>query len=292
MNRSVEGRPAGRPSSFRGSTPAALALLVLAACSSLHQSRVDNAQRIADAAGWSGAAVPTPHFLIQAYHSPKMSGRDILTVYIEGDGPAWPRPDTPPADPTPVRPIALELAVRTPPEQGPAIYLGRPCQYTIEVEPERCDFYYWTIGRYAERAVAALDFAVDHFVSVYGASRVQFVGYSGGGVMAAHLTARRTDVVRLVTVAANLDTEAWIRRFDFTPLADGSNPIHWATRLAETPQVHLVGVDDRQVPLEIVASYGRKVGGKAQDAIVPFDGHDHVCCWAEIWPEVAARYLD
>ena len=50
-----------------------------------------------------------------------------LRLYIENDGAAWPRPDVPPADPTPPDPLVLRLALL---DGGPAVaWISRPCQY-------------------------------------------------------------------------------------------------------------------------------------------------------------------
>ncbi|GAB2181920.1 hypothetical protein DLREEDagrD3_21430 [Denitratisoma sp. agr-D3] len=49
-----------------------------------------------------------------------------------------------------------------------------------------------------------------------GARRLTLVGYSGGA--AALLAARCSDVVRLVTIAGNLDHRAWTRYHHITTL--------------------------------------------------------------------------
>jgi esterase/lipase len=49
-----------------------------------------------------------------------------------------------------------------------------------------------------------MDAAVTALKRASGASRLRLVGYSGGGVMAMLLAARRDDVAQVVTIAAPL----------------------------------------------------------------------------------------
>jgi hypothetical protein len=73
----------------------------------------------------------------------------VLSVYIEGDGAAWPTPYHPPRDPTPTEPVALAMAAADP---APAVlYLGRPCQYLEAAELAACSPEYWTSSRFAPR---------------------------------------------------------------------------------------------------------------------------------------------
>ena len=137
----------------------------------------------------------------------KTRSADILMVYIEGDGAAWPTPWRPPRDPTPRMPVALTLAAADP---APAVaYVGRPCQYLEADALAACDSAYWTGRRYALETVVAIDATVTQLKTSTGAVRIVLVGYSGGGVIAALLAARRWDVDRLITVAAPLAVKAW-----------------------------------------------------------------------------------
>ncbi len=60
------------------------------------------------------------------YHLDPDSKR--LTIFIEGDGQAFTRTGKPSLDPTPVHPIAQQLAAMT----LQSIALGRPCQFYKE----------------------------------------------------------------------------------------------------------------------------------------------------------------
>jgi hypothetical protein len=65
--------------------------------------------------------------------------------------------------------------------------------------------------------ISASNQAVDALKQRYGAQEIVLVGYSGGGAVAALVAARRTDVVRLVTVAGNLDHLAWTHLHSVPP---------------------------------------------------------------------------
>lgn len=203
-------------------------------------------------------------------------------VYIEGDGLAWKNRRTPSVDPTPVRALGLELALASP-ELFDTAYIGRPCQFAAR-SAESCTVNVWTFARYNQAAVDAVGEAID---SVKGRSDqpVVLVGYSGGGVIAALLSAQRRDVAALVTVAANLDTVAWTTQLQVTPLVDSLNPVDYAEALTAVPQRHLVGSRDKVVPPEVTLSYLRAARLSASEHLVEVQGYDHRCCWAENWSQ-------
>ncbi|MFY9477644.1 MAG: hypothetical protein WAQ08_08300 [Aquabacterium sp.] len=120
----------------------------------------------------------------------------------------------------------------------------------------------------------------------HGASRLVLVGYSGGGAVAALLAARRADVVALVTVAGNLDHQAWTSLHGIRPLDSSLNPIDQAGRLARLRQWHLVGEQDRVVPADLVRAFVARQGSGAQATVIVELGFGHACCWAQQWPRL------
>jgi pimeloyl-ACP methyl ester carboxylesterase len=119
---------------------------------------------------------------------------------------------------------------------------------------------------------------------------VVLVGYSGGGAVAALVAARRDDVARLITVAANLDHAAWTTHHRLAPLRGSLNPADLAQRLEVLPQVHLAGAKDRVVPPAIAESYLGRMDDRSRARLVVVEGADHDCCWVAAWPDLLRRH--
>lgn len=242
--------------------PLLIALALLAGCAG-GETRDTSAVGIARSGRLEPAVFATTTFDLQAWR--RDDGRPgPLFVYIEGDGSAYIDERTPSSDPTPRHPIALELAAADP---GPAVlYLGRPCQFAPGRGDRRCTARDWTIDRFTEPVVAALDEAI-------GRQRrpLVLVGYSGGGVIAALLAMRRPDVERVVTVAAPLALDRWTGLF-------GLSPLRHAVIDIRVPLIAFAGQRDGTAPPEVATLPG------AKQIVVP--GFDHRCCWARDWPRL------
>ncbi len=209
---------------------------------------------------------------------------ETLTVYIEGDGAAYRDRLTPADDPTPADPLALRLAGLDP---GPKVAcLARPGQYLPPEALAGLDPALWTTARYAPRALACLDAALDAAKSALGAGRLRLVGYSGGGALAVLLAAGRTDVVALVTVAANLDTEAWTALHRVAPLAASRNPAEAAAAVAAIPQAHYAGSDDRNTPPWLCRRFLARMPETTAARCLVIEGADHRHGLAEAWPGI------
>jgi pimeloyl-ACP methyl ester carboxylesterase len=165
-------------------------------------------------------------------------------------------------------------------------YLGRPCQFLDAEQLARCDPQLWRRGRFGEEVIAAMDRAFDRVKEAYGVKTLNVVGYSGGGTVAALVSARRKDVACLVTIAAPLDTAAWTRAIGVSALDASLNPLDVAERLAGVPQTHFRGNDDTLVPASSVERFLARVGGAR---VIDIAGFDHRCCWQQRWPELAAQ---
>ncbi|MFN3521648.1 MAG: hypothetical protein ACK4YQ_05325 [Phenylobacterium sp.] len=215
--------------------------------------------------------------------SPKESGAgQVLTVVIEGDGAAHDRRGRPTADPTPRRAASLEIARAWP--GGPRAWLGRLCQYGARADPA-CTPADWTTGRFSPTAVAAADAAIDQLKARAGAAQVLLVGWSGGGVMAVLVAARRDDVAGLVTLAAPLDLGGWTARQGLTGLADSLDPAGLPP-MPQIPQAHVFGSFDTTVPPDPAKAVAHRLAGPAGRVVVWPERH--ACCWARRVDELAA----
>ncbi|MDO9403689.1 MAG: alpha/beta fold hydrolase [Polaromonas sp.] len=279
---------------------ATVLVMTLAGCSALNpQARTDAALQLAADAGWQGTHLTAGRFDLLALHPPSIRATSpvpTLAVFIEGDGLAWLDPHTPSDDPTPRHPIALQMALAEP--HLPSVYLARPCQYNAALTATNCSEQDWTGGRFSAEIVDAMDDAVSQLKARSGAQQLVFVGYSGGGAIATLLAARRTDVARLVTVAAVLDTSAWASQHRITPLEASLNPADQWQALRGVPQVHFVGQQDRQTGRAAVQSFVDRFGHDShtlQPVVIEIEGADHHCCWAKDWARLsplAGRGLD
>jgi dienelactone hydrolase len=256
------------------------AVLFCSACA-LIQSPSEHAGALAQAAGFAPVAVSDPR--VRAFaKSPASRAADAgVTVYIESDGAPWRFPDEPPADPTPVKPLVLRMAIDDP--SAAVAYLGRPCQYLRGEELRQCDPQLWMRARFSDEAVAAMSLAVDEIKRSYGAARVNLVGYSGGGAMAALVAAHRADVTCLVTVAAPLDTNAWTDALRVSRLDLSLNPADAADRLRNVRQTHFIGGRDKLVPAGTSVRYLERVTGAT---VIHKQNFDHQCCWGDEWREL------
>lgn len=288
-----------------------LLMLALAGCSSIPSAsdRTQSAQRLAVDAGWVWETIDAGYFQL-AYAAPpaKPSAKTdlatgsvppaTLTVYIEGDGLAWVSARRPSLDPTPVNPLALRLALKD--SSGPVAYLGRPCQYValqaraasnaageaLGKASAACTQRAWTTGRFSSEVIDSTNLALNHLIERITSEtriphRLHLVGYSGGGAVALLAAAQRRDVVRVTTIAGNLDHAAWTQRLRLSPLSHSLNPPDFAAQLQGIPQTHWVGGKDDVVPPWVAESYEAKIGLTGSVRVKA--GFDHVCCWVEEW---------
>lgn len=268
---------------------------VLTACGSVPSpmERRDQADALARQHGWQAMALSTGVFELVAYLPAVPRRGDRLTVYIEGDGLAWVTPSQPSLDPTPRQPLGLQLALAHP-LPGPVAYLARPCQY-IDAQASHCAQRYWTERRFAPEVVEASNRALDVLKSRLGAQSLTLVGYSGGGAVAALLAAHRHDVDRLITVAGNLDHQAWTRHHRIGPLTGSLNPADFRKALQEVQQWHFTGSKDQIMPPQIAHGFASGFSaGKSPPRVMVILGYDHQCCWAENWANLldAATIFD
>lgn len=262
-----------------------LLLLLVAGCVGIPSpdARRAHADALASAHGWHAERVFAGAFELTTYVPQRAPNGDLLTIYIEGDGHAWTASDTPSSDPTPRDPLALKLALAHP--DGNAAYIARPCQFSNAGRPP-CSQRYWTNARFAEDVVDATNAAVEELRRRFGAERIALVGYSGGGAVAALMATKRADIVRLVTIAGNLDHRAWTRYHRVSALDASDNPADHAERLGAIQQLHFLGGKDAVIPPELAHAWPRGLSGDNGSNFRIIADFDHACCWAEHWSQL------
>lgn len=205
---------------------------------------------------------------------PSVTCKDsVMHVYIEGDGLAWKTRSLVSDDPTPLTPIALSLM-----QQDSAtckVYIARPCQY---IKTPSCEEKYWTSHRFSSEVIESFDEALNQLKQTNHVKTFKLIGYSGGGAIAALLSAKREDVIKLITVSGNLDTAYWSSYHHIDALSGSLNPADDAVKLQHISQHHLIGTLDTIVPKEVFFSYQNHFKNTAN---INYSFHEatHTCCW-------------
>lgn len=266
-----------------------LFMLLLAGCEGgglllSDEARADAAARLANPP-LQRVRFATRSFDIAAYYRQGDPSDPRLGIFIEGDGEAYISRYQRSGDPTPGKPVALDLAARHPLPN--LLYLARPCQFIGGDKARNCVSEYWTTHRFAPETVAALNEAIDQYVARFGARRLQLYGYSGGALMALLLAGSRNDIESIVTVSGLLDHQAWTSHFGDTPLFGSRNSTETAAAWTRLPQRHFVGSRDKQVPPELTFAALRRYGLQPEALVTRIDDADHDCCWAKLWPQLS-----
>lgn len=203
-----------------------------------------------------------------------------LFVFLEGDGRPWRAGVAPSTDPTTGHPLALGLLMRT---QHAAAYLTRPCYHRMS--SARCTPDKWTSARYAEEIVLVMTAAAREAARRAAAQEIVLIGHSGGGALAVLMAERLESVAAVITIAANLDIEAWSQHHGYLPLSQSLNP---AQSDVDHPwlEIHIAGKLDTVVPSATTTAYFERYPTARHWLL---DGHTHACCWLDEWPELWER---
>jgi pimeloyl-ACP methyl ester carboxylesterase len=255
-----------------------LLALFLAGCSG-NATRIET---LAGTLGMSRSVLEAGGFRSLLYmRTAAQPGDAPLAIFIEGDGVPWRGGREPSLDPTTANPLALKLLAQTPP---PAAYVSRPCYQ--EMTAPRCTPERWTMERYSDEIVSSMTEAVRAAAARANARKVVLVGYSGGGVLAVLIAERLDDVAAVVTVGANLDTDAWTKHHGYLPLTGSLNPAA-STAAHRWPEIHLYGAQDPVVPTSTADAYFARFP-HAQRKVMP--DYDHLCCWETAWPTLWRQF--
>lgn len=193
-----------------------------------------------------------------------------LHVYIEGDGTPWVRRTRIAGDPTPREPLALRLMEQ---DRAFSAYVGRPCYWGL-ARSENCEPRLWTSARYSREVVDSMRAVIRGLLDEHGSRQLVLIGHSGGGTLAMLLAPRFEETTAVITIAANLDVDAWTSLHRYLPLHESLNPMELPPLPPRIRQMHLAGGKDDNVPPRLIAN-----------AIV-FPHFDHHCCWVREWPRI------
>ncbi|MBF0203222.1 MAG: alpha/beta hydrolase [Desulfamplus sp.] len=229
-------------------------------------------------------SIESDGFNIEALVKNSGSGT-VLTVYIEGDGQAWKNRYVISSNPTPKKSVALALATIDPDLK--IAYLARPCMY-IGQNDIKCknNAIYWTSHRYSSEIIDSMSYALNELKKYTKTDKIKLVGFSGGGTIAILLAVFRNDILKITTIAANLDHVLWTNQHKVTPLHASLNASDYAKKVQNIPQVHFVGSKDSVVGEEIIWAYCHRMLNYSKTKIMVIEGYTHSCCWEDNWVEL------
>lgn len=205
-----------------------------------------------------------------------------LHVYIEGDGLPFKNRFQVAQDPSPSNPLMLKLMSL---DSGERLYLGRPCYFTRSLPAmadETCNEKFWTRARYSEEIVASMVDALHQHLVTHPTKGVTLIGHSGGGTLAMLMAARMSEVDQVVTLAGNLDIEAWTQLHHFTSLKDSLNPANLKVNSLPRKQIHFGGDKDNNIPPALNDAFLARI----EQPIHIIKDADHNCCWLVHWNEL------
>lgn len=256
-------------------------LVLLTAC-------VTPSEHFAEAAnelGFVGVSLKSDRFEHQLYANAMTMDRfeaPVLHVYLDGDGTPWERHRWISEDPTSRNPMILELMNE---DKTASIFIGRPCYHNHHKAPD-CLKKYWTSHRYSKEVVSSMAKVLTLWLQRYSYKRIVLIGFSGGGTLAMLLSTCLDRVDTVVTIASNLDVDAWSRFHGYSPLTGSLDPgtMSFNKRLK---QFHLAGLKDEVVPSTIIQSFSARQKNATYIAFADFDHH---CCWEQEWKNILTLF--
>ncbi len=217
-------------------------------------------------------------FVHQVY-SNQQPRSEFLHIYLGGDGTPWDKVDRIASDPTPRNPIMLRMMAL---DSVASIYVGRPCYHGLSQSPG-CDAQWWTSARYSESVVESLRSVLTQLSTEQEMKGAILFGYSGGGTLAMLLAERVPFVKGVVTIAGNLDVDAWTEYHSFSSLTKSLNPASMAPLGRHIVQLHVLGSQDKLVPIHLVEKVLQRQGIHSQVIVKDVD---HQCCWEANWTQL------
>ncbi len=213
-------------------------------------------------------------FTLQKISPSKSATRKTLRIYFEGDGKAFINRNLASSNPTPTSYFLVNLLLEDPAEN--IVYIARPCQF---VDDTNCQEKYWTNARFAKEILDA----VDEVVRKFGDFDLELIGYSGGAEIAKYVATKNKNTLNLRTIAGNLDHKKFCETHKVTPLDQSFDDSEILQNLADIPQIHFIGNDDKIILPIISKSYADKLSKKSCVKIISVDKASHFNGWKNKW---------
>lgn len=251
-------------------------------CLSLTACTQPATYKVASSHGFESSYIKTSIFNLATYQKIQQPGAPV-NIYIEGDGNAWRTRNSLSPDPSPRSSTVMKLATLDP--SSNVVYLARPCQFSPEDIKTVCNPKYWSVARYSNEIIKALDSAIEQIKDKTKTKQINLIGYSGGGALAVLVASIRQDIASIRTIAGNLDLVAMEKHHKTTPLSESIDPISVANKIRHIPQIHFSGAKDKVVPTKIAYNFV-KASGLKKDSVVIIEDANHAKGWVKHWPEL------
>jgi pimeloyl-ACP methyl ester carboxylesterase len=207
---------------------------------------------------------------------------EVVHVYLDGDGTPWEQNRWIADDPTSRNPMILELMQQ---DKHPAIFLGRPCYHGFN-KSRVCYNKYWTSHRYGREVIDSMVLALKHWLKQNPYQQIVLIGFSGGGTLAVLMAPNVPGIQEVVTLAANLDIDAWSAYHHYLPLNESMNPAKLKLN-GGFKQLHLAGLEDTVVPANLIKRFADM---QPNASFIAYPHFDHHCCWVKEWPIILSLF--
>ncbi len=259
-------------------------ILLTNACTS-HAIRIDN---IANKYDFNKQLIHAKGFRHAVYNNTAFTnpnnlsstGPKSLHIYLEGDGTPWIKRIFPSIDPTSRSPLMLKLMAQ---DKLASIYIGRPCYHGFHNDPA-CNNSLWTSHRYSATVLNSMLDVIKQLQTGYDS--ITLIGHSGGGTLAMLLASNIDNISSVITLAGNIDTDAWTKHHGYAALSGSINPAKNPPLTLDIKQIHLLAEQDRVIPADISRQALLKQGNKT---VLSYPNFNHSCCWSKIWPEILKK---
>lgn len=242
--------------------------------------RLEYANVLANKSDMVFKEVKTSFFTLTAYS--RITDKKLpFNIYIEGDGFAWLGKHMISENPTPVAPLALELASVD--KSANVIYIARPCQYTDLKKDKLCNSKYWSDYRFSKEVILSINQAINILLEPFENPLLNLIGYSGGGAIVTIIASVRKDINTIRTIGGNLDHVVFTKYHGVSSMSGSVNPADIAHKISNIPQNHFIGLEDKVVPKAVLDSFIEKSLKKQCIHSVLISNTTHTKGWKENW---------
>ena len=218
--------------------------------------------------------IQTSFFKIASWQKISVPTADYR-IYIEGDGYSFDSRGLPTTNPTPHSIMMRQAAFNDP--HPNVIYLARPCQF---VKDDKCEEKYWTVARFADEVINSEAEAIQ---SVVRQQPITVIGFSGGAQVAGLLTIKKLNILKIITIAGNLDHRLWTEYHHLPPLNESLNAADYKYLLDHIEQIHFIGGKDTVIPAQL----NKKIAKNKSIITLPNASHNQG--WEDAFAQIYAE---